>query len=41
MALGEKSFFAPFSILANLFRKPATIQYPKEDLNVHGKPGRA
>ncbi len=39
MALGEKSFFAPFSILANLFRKPATIQYPKEDLDVHGKPG--
>lgn len=39
MALGEKSFFAPFSILANLFRKPATIQYPREDLNVHGKPG--
>lgn len=39
MALGEKSFFAPFSILANLFRKPATIQYPREDLDVHGKPG--
>ncbi len=39
MALGDKSFFAPFSILANLFRKPSTIQYPKEDLNVHGKPG--
>jgi len=39
MALGEKSFFAPFSILANLFRKPATICYPKHDLNVHGKPG--
>ena len=39
MALGEKSFFAPFSILANLFRKPATICYPKHDLDVHGKPG--
>ena len=39
MALGEKSFFAPFSVLANIFRKPATIQYPKEDLNVHGKIG--
>ena len=39
MALGEKSFFAPFSILANLFRRPATICYPKHDLNVHGKPG--
>ncbi|PKN47199.1 MAG: oxidoreductase [Deltaproteobacteria bacterium HGW-Deltaproteobacteria-17] len=39
MALGEKSFFAPFSILANLFRKPATICYPRHDLNVHGKPG--
>ncbi len=39
MALGEKSFFAPFAVLANLFRKPLTIRYPAEDLEVHEKKG--
>lgn len=39
MSLGEKSFFAPFATLANLFKKPETIAYPVEDLNVHGKVG--
>ncbi|MBN2724373.1 MAG: FAD-dependent oxidoreductase [Deltaproteobacteria bacterium] len=39
MSLGERSFFVPFSTLANLFKKPETIAYPKEDLDVHGVKG--
>ncbi len=34
MAIGKKSFFSPFSFARNLFKKPTTIQYPKEDLDV-------
>ncbi len=39
MALGDKSFFTPFSTLLNIFKKTLTVAYPKEDINVHGRPG--
>ncbi len=39
MALGDKSFFTPFSLAKNFFRKKVTIEYPKEDLEVHEKTG--
>jgi glutamate synthase (NADPH/NADH) small chain len=34
-----KSIFSPFSFWKNFFKKPTTIRYPKEDLNVFDKPG--
>lgn len=34
MALGEKSVNSPLSAFKNLFKKPVTVRYPKEELKV-------
>lgn len=34
MALGDKSVYSPISAIKNLFRKPKTVRYPKEELDV-------
>lgn len=34
MALGEKSIYSPFAACKNLFKKPVTVRYPKEELQV-------
>lgn len=39
MFSGKKSFFSPYKFLTNLFKKPTTIRYPYEDLDVFDIPG--
>lgn len=39
MGIGKKSFFSPFSFWKNLFKKPTTVRYPKEDINEFDKVG--
>jgi glutamate synthase (NADPH) small chain len=39
MGIGKKSFLSPFSFWKNLFKKPTTIRYPKEDINEFDKKG--
>lgn len=39
MGIGKKSIFSPFAFWANLFKKPTTIRYPDEDLDVFDKAG--
>jgi glutamate synthase (NADPH/NADH) small chain len=37
--MGKKSFISPFSLWKNLAKKPTTIRYPYEDLDVFDEPG--
>jgi len=39
MALGEKSISSPLSAIKNLFKKPVTVCYPKEELEVYSEKG--
>jgi len=39
MALGEKSISSPISAFKNLFKKPVTVRYPKEELQVYEQDG--
>jgi len=34
LALGEKSILSPFAACKNLFKKPVTVRYPMEELDV-------
>ena len=38
---GKKSFFSPFKLWKNFLKKPNTIRYPYEDIDVFGKVGAA
>ncbi|OHD10199.1 MAG: hypothetical protein A2Y41_11890 [Spirochaetes bacterium GWB1_36_13] len=37
----KKSFFSPLAFWKNLFKKPTTVRYPKEDITTFGKEGAA
>ncbi len=39
MAIENKNILSPFKALKNLFKKPITVRFPKEDLNVFPIPG--
>ncbi|MCD6578471.1 4Fe-4S binding protein, partial [bacterium] len=39
MAIENKNLLSPFKALKNLFKKPLTVRFPKEDLNVFPIPG--
>jgi len=39
VALGDKSYWAPFETLKNIFKKPQTVAYPQEDIDVFAEPG--
>ena len=35
----KKNIFSPYSTWRNFFKKPTTVRYPKEDINIFDKPG--
>lgn len=35
----KKNIFSPYATWKNFFKKPTTIQYPKEDLDIFDRPG--
>lgn len=39
MGIGKKSFFSPFSFWKNIFKKPSTVKYPKQDINIFDEVG--
>lgn len=39
MAIGKKSVYSPLTQIKNIFKKPVTVRYPKEQLNVFEEKG--
>lgn len=39
MFSGKKSIFSPFKFLANILKKPTTVRYPSEDIDIFDRPG--